>query len=145
MGCEAVRYLLDTCVISELVRPRPDQGVVEWLANREEESIFLSVLTLGDIQKGIAKLKNGNRRDAIQRWLDTELRERFSERTLPVDDEVTLAWGLIQAEAELQGTPVPTIDGLLGATAVAHNLTIVTRNEQDILPTGARVVNPWKT
>lgn len=139
-----MRYLLDTCLLSELAKARPNRKVLAWLESQDEETLYLSVLTLGEIQKGIAKLANGKRRDTIQRWLDQDLRPRFSERTLPIDEEVAQTWGSIQGEAERQGRPIPTIDGLLGATALVHNLTVVTRNEHDIRPTGARVLNPWE-
>ena len=138
-----MRYLLDTCVISEAAKARPNPKVVKWIDACDEEALFLSVLTLGEVQKGIARLADGTRRDAIQRWLDADLRTRFSDRVLPIDEEVALTWGLVQGEAERRGTPLPTIDGLLGATALAHNLTIVTRNDKDLRPTGARVLNPW--
>lgn len=139
-----MRYLLDTCVLSELAKTAPNENVVEWLRQRDEDTVFLSVLTLGEIQKGIAKLLDGKRKESIQLWLDNELRRRFSERLLPVDEEVALTWGLIQGGAERQGRPIPAIDGLLGATAVAHNLTVVTRDEADIGQTGARTFNPWR-
>ena len=139
-----MKYLLDTCVISELAKAAPNRLVVQWLEGCDEEALFLSVLTIGEIQKGIAKLANGKRKDTIQRWLDRDLRDRFSERLLDIDEEVALTWGLIQGEAEGRGRPIPTIDGLLGATAIANNLVVVTRNEEDIRPTGARVLNPWK-
>jgi predicted nucleic acid-binding protein len=140
-----VKYLLDTCVISELVKPAPDIQVLGWLAERDEDALFLSVLTIGEIQKGIAKLVSGRRKETIQRWLDAELRRRFAERLLPVDDEVATTWGLSQAEAERQGTPISTIDGLLGATAIVHNLAVATRDVSGIRRTGARVVNPWES
>ncbi len=140
-----MKYLLDTCVVSELAKPAPNKGVVQWLGGCDEEAVFLSVLTIGEIQKGIAKLPGSARKNAIQRWLDRDLRVRFSERILVIDEDVALTWGLIQGEAERRGSPIPTIDGLLGATAVANNLTVVTRNEDDIRPTGARVLNPWKS
>ena len=139
-----MKYLLDTCVISELAKAAPNRHVVKWLDGCDEEATFLSVLTIGEIQKGIAKLADGKRKDTIQRWLDVDLRERFSERLLSIDEEVALTWGLIQGEAERRGKPMPTIDGLLGATAIANNLVFVTRNEDDIRSTGARVLNPWK-
>ncbi len=80
---------------------------------------------------------------SIQRWLDSELRKRFAERILPINENVALIWGEIQGEIEKKGIIVPTIDGLLGATSIAYNLTVVTRNEKDIAPTGARIFNPW--
>ncbi|MCX5759394.1 MAG: type II toxin-antitoxin system VapC family toxin [Candidatus Hydrogenedentes bacterium] len=138
-----MKYLLDTCVISEMVKPRPNKGVVQWLSERGEETLFLSVLTIGEIQKGIAKLVDGKRKESIQTWLDEDLRLRFSERILAVDEDVASTWGIIQGNAERGGRSIPTIDGLLGATAIAHNLSVVTRNEDDIGMTGARIVNPW--
>ncbi len=138
-----MKYLFDTCTISELVKSRPNRKVVEWVQSCDEDSVFLSVLTLGEIQKGIAKLDDLRRRSTIQRWLDRELRARFADRILPISEEVALAWGLIEGEAQSRGRPLPTIDALIGATAVEHNLTVVTRNTGDIEATGARVLNPW--
>jgi len=89
------------------------------------------------------KLKDERRQIKIQRWLDVDLKERFGERILPVSEEVALTWGVIEGEAKSKGKPIPTIDGLIGATALAHNLTVVTRNVDDIAASGARVLNPW--
>jgi toxin FitB len=140
-----MRFLLDTCVISELVKRKPDLNVLAWVDGFPEEMLFLSVLTVGEIQKGISRLPSGKRRNELQAWLDVQLRERFSGRILPVSEEVALTWGIIQGEAEGKGSSIPTIDGLLGATALCNNLTVATRNEKDILITGARVLNPWST
>lgn len=139
-----MRYLLDTCVISEVVRPRPDARVMEWMEQCPGESAFLSVLTLGQIQKGIRRLTDTKRRNTIQRWLDNDLRTRFEDRILSVDEDVALTWGLIQSEAERRGATIPVIDGLIAATAITRNITVATRNEQDMTRTGALVVNPWK-
>jgi hypothetical protein len=138
-----VRYLLDTCVVSELVKSKPDPKVVKWFEGCDEDSLFLSVLTIGEIQKGIARLDNSSRKTALQQWLDGELRERFGGRILPVTEDVSLTWGATQADAERKGAPIPTIDGLIGATAVVHNLTVVTRNRRDLARTTARVLDPW--
>lgn len=138
-----MKYLLDTCTISELVKSRPSKKVIQWIGECDEDSVFLSVLTLGEIQKGIAKLGDERRRFKIQRWLDVDLKERFAERLLPVSIEVALTWGTIEGEAESKGRPISAIDGLIGATALAHNLTVVTRNVDDIAASGARVLNPW--
>lgn len=139
-----MKYLLDTCVISELIKKAPNKKVVQWIDECDEESFFLSVLTIGEIQKGISKLPDSQRKSYIQRWLDKDLLERFSQRILSITTEIATTWGLAQAEAELRGKPVPTIDGLIGATAIAHNLTVVTRNDKDIKEIGARVFNPWE-
>ena len=138
-------YLLDTCVISEIIRRRPHAGVVKWLENCDESDLYLSVLTIGEIQKGIARLKDGDRKVSIQRWLDNELGNRFEGRILPINTSVATAWGRMQGEAELRGEPMPTVDGLLAATAMVHNLALVTRNEKDVAASGARIINPWKT
>ena len=138
-------YLLDTCVISEIIRRRPDAGVVKWLENCDESDIYLSVLTIGEIRKGIARLKDGDRKVSIQRWLDNEMGNRFEGRILPVDAAVATTWGRMQGEAESRGEPIPTVDGLLAATAMVHNLALVTRNEKDVAASGARIINPWET
>ena len=138
-----MRYLLDTCVISELVKRKPDKKVIEWIEGCAEDLLFLSVLTIGEIQKGIARLSDESRKASLQSWLDSELRKRFAGRILSITDEVALAWGILQGEAEKKGTSIPTIDGLLGATALCNNLVVATRNEKDIRSTGARIFNPW--
>ncbi|MGP8330212.1 MAG: type II toxin-antitoxin system VapC family toxin [Methanosarcinaceae archaeon] len=139
-----MKYLLDTCVVSELIKKVPDEKVIQWIKVSDEEIFFLSVLTIGEIQKGIAKLPDSRRKFSIQRWLDRDLLERFSQRILTITIDIATAWGQIQGESESRGEPIPTIDGLIGATAIAHNLTVVTRNEKDLKKTGARIFNPWK-
>jgi len=138
-----MRYLLDTCVVSELVKSVPDIRVTTWIDSVDEDTVYLSVLTVGEIQKGIARLPGGNRRTRLQRWLDNDLRIRFAGRILPVSEEIAATWGSIEGAAELQGRPIPTMDGLIGATAVSHNLTLVTRDETALVRTGARLMNPW--
>jgi toxin FitB len=138
-----LKYLLDTCLVSELVRKKPNPKVLKWVADCDEDLTFLSVLTLGEIQKGISKLDDKKRRSALQMWLDSDLRERFRDRILPITEDVAQAWGVLQGEAETTGIVIPTIDGLIGATAVTHNLTVVTRNVADLIKTGAKILNPW--
>ncbi len=138
-----MKYLLDTCVVSELAKPAPHPMVVDWVTSRDEGSFYLSVLSVGEIQKGIMKLEDGERRRALQNWLEVDLCNRFAGRILPVDVQVARAWGMRQAESERRGAPHPTIDGLLAATAIAHNLVLVTRNVRDFLNTGAEVFCPW--
>lgn len=139
-----MKYLLDTCLVSELVRKKPDANVVKWVADCDEESTYLSVLTLGEIQKGISRISDKKRRSALQKWLDSDLRVRFGERILPITQDVAQTWGVLQGEAEAKGNVIPSIDGLLGATAVTHNLTVVTRNVSDLAKTGAKILNPWE-
>lgn len=136
-------FLLDTNVVSELVRPRPEAKVKSWVAAADEELLYLSVLTLGEIRKGIALLKDASRRAALEAWLAGDLAPRFAGRILPINEAVADRWGRLTAEAAPNLLPV--IDGLLAATALHHNLTLVTRNTKDVAPTGVPAFNPWTT
>ncbi len=140
-----MKFLLDTCVLSEVRRPTPDPGVVQWLSHAAEERLYLSVVALMEIQKGISKLPEGARRTALQRWLDEDLPARFSGRIVSVDQETALAWGELLGEEAQKGSPAPLVDTLLAATAVVHNLTLVTRNTQDFGRLPVRLLNPWGT
>jgi predicted nucleic acid-binding protein len=137
-------FLLDTNCISELVRPKPDRRVVEWMDAADESILYLSVLTLGEIRKGLAGLSQSKRRAHLETWLETGLRARFAERVLPVNAPIAERWGLIAAEAKLRGKPLPVIDGLIAATALHHNLTVVSRNTRDFAAVHAQVLNPWE-
>lgn len=137
-------FLLDTNCISEAVRVRPDPNVENWVRAAEQELLYLSVLTLGEIRKGLAGLGQGKRRTRLETWLEVELQFRFSGRILPIDVDVADRWGLLEAEAKRKGKPLSTIDGLLAATAVHHNLTIVTRNVADFNGLSVPVLNPWE-
>lgn len=139
-----MNYLLDTCVLSEFTRPEPDTGVVEWLDATPERHLFISVLTLGEIQYGISRLAPGKRKQSLQGWLDDELTTRFQGRILPVDDRTALRWGELRCLTAEQGLTLPVIDGLLASQAVLGSMTFVTRNVQDFekVP-GLQVANPW--
>lgn len=138
-------FLLDINIISELIKPRPEPKVVTWVDSTDETLLFLSVLTLGEIRKGIAALEKASRRVALEAWRETRLRPRFSGRILPIDEAVADRWGVLAAAAAARGTPLPLIDGLLAATALQHNLTLVTRNARGVPATGALVFNPWES
>ena len=138
-----MRYLLDTNVLSEPARPRPDPGVLEWLRAQRPGELAISVLTLGEIRKGIALLAGGERREILDAWLSSELPLQFTGRVLPVNEEVALAWGDLSASARQAGRPLPVIDGLLLATASVHGLTLITRNEGDCRDRGVPIYNPW--
>jgi len=137
-------YLLDTNCISELVRVRPDPGVIAWMDAAQEELLYLSVLTFGEIRKGLAELPQSKRRTHLEMWMEVELRARFAGRVLPIDFPVADRWGVLAATAKKEGKALSTIDGLLAATALEHNLTVVSRNDSDFAPTQVRVLNPWK-
>jgi predicted nucleic acid-binding protein len=136
-------YLLDTCLVSELLKSEPNTGVTDWVQAHDELQMYLSVLTLGEIQKGISKLTESPRKTSLQDWIDTDLRTRFEGRILAIDLEVALRWGAIQGEAEAIGRRIPAVDGLIGATAIVNKCAVVTRNVADIERTGVSIVNPW--
>jgi len=139
-----VTFLLDTCVISEMVKARPNQVVVRWIDSVEEGKLFLSVLSLGELEKGIAKMQDVSRKNVLREWLEQDLAERFAGRILPIDTSVAVAWGKMQGEAEKNGSKLPVIDSLLAATAQTNGLTLVTRNVVDFERCGSRVFNPWE-
>jgi toxin FitB len=138
-----VSFLLDTNVVSELVRPRPNPGLVEWLAERDEDRVFLSVVTLAELRYGIARLPVGRRRRSLEEWLRGELLQRFDGRILPIDDDVALTWGDVTAECAAVGRPIEAMDGLVAATARVHALELVTRNGSDFEAALISVHNPW--
>lgn len=133
-------YLLDTNVISELVRPRPSRRVLTWFGTVPDDALHLSVLTLGEIRKGVEQIREALRRERLRVWLEQELTGWFGTRLLPVDTGVADRWGRILAEA---GRPLPAIDSLLAATALHHELRLVTHNVDDFIFPGLDVINPW--
>jgi toxin FitB len=135
-------YLLDTNCVSELVRPTPEPRVLEWVDSTDEAILYLSVLTLGEIRKGLASLPQGKRRTRLETWLEVDLQARFAGRIVPIDSAIADRWGSIAAEARRKGKALPVIDGLLAATALHHNLTVVSRNASDF--PSAQVLNPWE-
>lgn len=136
-------FLLDTNLVSELIKPQPELRVQKWIDSADESLLYLSVLTLGEIRKGIALLSSAPRRLALEAWLKNDLAVRFSGRILPVDQEVADRWGWISATALGAKSVLPVIDGLLAATALHHNLTFVTRNTKDVSVSGVATFNPW--
>jgi len=133
-------YLLDTNIVSELVRAKPDTAVLKWFEAVPDQALHLSVLSLGEIRKGIELLKDGARKEKLRLWLEQELTSWFEGRLLPVSAPVADRWGRLLAEAN---RPVPAIDSLLAATAMHHELRLVTRNVGDFRFQGLEVVNPW--
>ena len=140
---ETLSFLIDTCVISELVRPEPHASVVEWISRVDEDRLFLSVLTLGELHKGVAKLKDAARARRLRLWLEHDVMARFEGRILPVDVGVARWWGTLTGEALARGSTLPVIDALLAATAHRHALSVVTRNVKDLERCGVEITNPW--
>ena len=134
--------LLDTCVVSEALKPSPEPRVLQWLGSLNEDEVFLPSLVLGELRKGIDLMPAGNRRSALLLWL-VQLQERFRARTLAFDAETAARWGELQAAQLQSGTPVPVIDSLLAATALKHGAVLATRNTVDFERTGVAVFDPW--
>ena len=137
-------FLIDTNVLSEYNRPgSPDAGVRRWLETMDRQSQHVSIITLAEIQKGIELLAEGKRRAQLEQWLTQDLEAWFSGRVLPVDRQVAMRWASLVAQGSRTGRPLPTVDSLIAATALAHGLTIVTRNTKDFEGIGATIINPW--
>lgn len=139
-----MNYLLDTNIITEVSRRQPNEGVVRWLEPTPEAQLYLSVLTLGEIRKGIAKLGASKRQTELSEWLEEVLTPRFAGRILDVDVGTAILWGHLSGEAEQRGQPLPVIDTLLAATALRHELILVTRNERDFTRYPIELLNPWQ-
>ncbi|RJP43868.1 MAG: type II toxin-antitoxin system VapC family toxin [Desulfobacteraceae bacterium] len=138
-----MNYLLDTCVISELVRSTPDEAVTNWMRQIPDERVFLSAITIGEIRKGITKLPESKKKNQLTNWLNTLL-EDYQARIYPINLTVAENWGIIQGKAENRGTPVASVDSLIAAVAQTYNLIVVTRNENDFASTNVTILNPWK-
>jgi len=136
-------YLIDTCCISELVKKKPNPNVVKWFADQDELSMYLSVITFGELRKGIEKLPDSKKKKELNRWVNEDLSRRFKNRVLNITIEEVNKWAEILAAAEKDGKPLPAIDSLIAATALVHDLSVVTRNTQDMEGSGVEVINPW--
>ncbi|MBX3501445.1 MAG: type II toxin-antitoxin system VapC family toxin [Alphaproteobacteria bacterium] len=137
-------FLLDTNVVSEWVRPRPDPGVVAWLAAADEDRVFLSVVSLAELRHGIDRLADGRRRHSLDAWLREQLPLRFADRILPVDRAIADRWGVLVARRDAAGRPIGAMDAFIAATAAVHGLTLVTRNAADFQSVVMEIVNPWR-
>jgi predicted nucleic acid-binding protein len=135
-----VSYLLDTCTISEMLRPAPSKQVVVWLQAVPAQALFVSVLSLGEIRTGIQKLSEGTRRRRLTAWLETEVPAWFGNHVLGIDAAISDEWGRLAARCQ---RTLPAVDALIAATALHHRLSVVTRNERDFEPMAVSVVNPW--
>jgi len=138
-----MKYLLDTCVISELIKPKADKNVISWIKNQDEASLYLSVLTFGEIEKGIEKSPDEVRKRKLKLWVEDDLKKRFEGRIIPVNMDVSVKWGEIQGKVELIGKPMPAIDGLIAVSGLVHNCIVVTRNVSDMEQSTVELLNPW--
>jgi predicted nucleic acid-binding protein len=137
-------YLLDTNIPSELIRLQPSAQVSRWVSLQEVSSLYISVVTLGELWKGFTLLPDSNRRSKLEIWFHNELMPWFSGRILPITEPIAIRWGMLDGVRQLQGCPLNTADGLIAATAFEHNLTLVTRNIKDFGGLGVTVLNPWE-
>ena len=138
-----MKWLLDTCVLSELSRKRPNPNVMAWMESVQDDLLFISVLTVGELRKGIAANPDPARRESLRQWLKSDILKPFADTILPVDMAIAERWGMICGEAERSGRTRPAIDALLAATALVHGLTVATRNVDDFSGTGASLFNPF--
>ena len=136
-------YLLDTCLISELVAKQPNQKVLDWVDAQVPETLYLSVITIGEIAKGICKLTPSKRKESLSTWLNETLPNRFENRILTLDVSTMVLWGNLIGQLEQNGRPLPAMDSLIAAIALQHSLSLVTRNEKDFAGTGVAIINPW--
>jgi predicted nucleic acid-binding protein len=138
-----VNFLVDTNVVSEWRRPRPNPGVIAWLAEADEDRLFISVVTLAELRYGIERMAAGKRRSRLDEWLRNELPLRFEGRVLSVDAAIADAWGHVVSRSDAAGRPISAMDALIAATASVHGLTLVSRNTSDFEATVNMIVNPW--
>ncbi|MEI6876710.1 MAG: type II toxin-antitoxin system VapC family toxin [Spirochaetota bacterium] len=137
-----MKFVLDTCIISEAVRPRPDPAVLAWLAAQDESDLLLCSLTLGELGKGIERLRRGSKRSGLENWL-LDLERRFGSRILPIDARVALHWGHLDALLASKGKALPVVDGLIASCAIDNGAVLATRNIKDFVETGVELFNPW--
>lgn len=137
-------FLIDTCCISELTKNQPDKNVKTWFSDNDETEMYLSVITFGELIKGIEKLSSSKKKTTLVNWVNNDLKRRFRNRVLEVTMAEVKKWGEIQAFSEMKRTPLPAIDGLIAATALIHDLSVVTRNVSDMRPSGVHIINPWE-
>lgn len=137
-----MKYLLDTCLLSELVKTAPEPSVTDWVGQRKPTDLFVSALTIGELHRGVAKMAVSKRRTELADWLEV-LEVSFENQMLPFTHETARVWARMSAQAEAQGRPLAVIDSLIAATALANGLTLVTRNVKDFSSTRVDLVNPW--
>ncbi|MER9319554.1 type II toxin-antitoxin system VapC family toxin [Mesorhizobium sp. M0659] len=138
-----MRLLLDTNVLSEVTRPAPDARVLGWLDELDEDRSFISVVSIAEIRRGVSLMDEGRKREALAEWLARDLPQRFEQRVLPVNDAVALAWGDLMGLGKRRGRGLSSMDGLIAATAIAHELTLATCNTKDFEGFGLELFDPW--
>lgn len=138
-----MKYFLDTCVISELISKQPNLNVVDFVDTLDQDDVFLSVITIGEISKGIEKLPNSKRKRELENWLKENLLIRFEGNIISLNTDILIKWGELSAKLEGISITLPVMDSLIAATVLTHHMTLVTRNESDFENTGVEIINPW--
>lgn len=138
-------FLLDTNIPSELIRSRPESKVADWFYAQDEATLFISVVTIGELRRGFSLLPLSARRTRLEQWFESDLIPQFSDRILPVTYFIAEKWGDLDAQRQKAGTPLNTADGMIAATALVHELTVVTRNTRDYEGLGVLLLNPWES
>jgi toxin FitB len=138
-------FLLDTNIPSELIRTRPEPRVEKWVYAADEQSLYLSVVSIGELRRGFVLLPVSKRRQLLEHWFENDLLPRFQARILPVTQSIADRWGTLDARREMKGAPLNTADGMIAATALEHGLTLVTRNVKDFAGLGVEILNPWES
>ena len=138
-----MKYLIDTCVISETQKPSPDRNVLTWFASVRESDLCFSAVVFGEIEKVIELLPNGSSKTKLVKWLES-CHVRYGVQILPLDASVAREWGRLTAKLQKKGLTKPVVDSQLAATALHHDMTLVTRNVKDMEPTGVRLFNPFE-
>jgi hypothetical protein len=139
-----VSFLLDTNVISEWIKPQPDRNVISWLAEVDEDRVFISVISFAEVRHGVELLPTGRRRERLAHWLAEELPERFEDRILAIDQHIAETWGVLMARGQKLGLTLGSMDAFVAATAETHALTLVTRNIKDFERVGISLLDPWR-
>ena len=139
-----MKYLLDTCVLSEMTRARPSESVVAWLSAQDPQSLYVSALTIGELKKGIVKRGDDLRARRLERWLVDKVLRLYGDRIVPISRDESLTWGVVSGEAERNGLKRPSVDALIAATALTHHMTLVTRNVADMAGMGVSLFNPFE-
>ncbi len=138
-----MNYLLDTNVISELISKQPNKNVLSFIQELDEDNIYLSVITIGEIKSGIENLKDQIKKEKLSSWLYSDLLERFQNKIIDINVEIMIEWGSINQNLKSTGKSLPIMDSLIGATCIVKDLTLVTRNEKDFINLDIKIVNPF--
>ena len=136
-------FLFDTNIPSETVKLRPEARVTAWIKQQASDTLYLSVVSIGELRRGFVPLPKGPRRTRLEQWLENDVMLWFDERILPVTKEIADRWGVIDGTCQMRGTPANTADGMIAATALEHGLIVVTRNVRDFASLGVQLFNPW--